>query len=158
VEQPEKVEALAKGLEGAESDVTGAESAAVDAARYSAAITLVKSALEKNDYKTALQNLQKVEDIIEPADLPEWWYLSGMALQGLDRPEDAGLAFMRVVIHYAGQKKSTPHYAECMIGSAEVHVKMGRKDVARSLYEEVLRSFPDTPQAEQAKAGLAKLG
>ena len=116
-----------------------------------------ESALEKKDYQTALENLNVAGSVLAPADFPEWTYLRGEALAGLKRWEDAGLAFMRVVIHYSGQKHSVKVYPACMLGAAKVHVSLGRKDVAGRLLRELVQFFPDKPQAATARQMLADI-
>lgn len=101
---------------------------------------------------------QAIVDSVD-AVAPDLLLLKGRALlESAKTREDvlrAGWAFMRVVIHFAGDVRA----AEALLGAAEVHERIGRPDKAVRLLEECLALANADPETvEKARSSLERLG
>jgi len=95
--------------------------------------------------------------------LPELYYWLGRAHQGkmagltgsdgLREARRAGLAFMRVVIHFPRHDLA----AECLYHAGTLCREAGQADQARGLWEELLREYPRATWAGQAREAIQRV-
>jgi len=124
------------------------------AAYLDGGLEVARSKIEAGQYDQALDDLDKIKPDIDPAHYPQWGALRGRALQGKEEWLEAGLAYMRVVIHFGD--KRPPVYPQCLLGAAQVHNKMGRTDVAETCYNKLIQNFPDSPEAKTARKEIVR--
>jgi tetratricopeptide (TPR) repeat protein len=78
----------------------------------------------------------------------------GQALARMGQSQEAIVAWMRIPILYPQQR---PLAAEALFAAAGELSKLGDRDAARGLYQELLREHADSPLAAQAERRLQEL-
>jgi len=94
--------------------------------------------LAKGEYQAAIDANEKMLKV--PGDLPEKLFITGRAQLALadatndeDLYRDAGLTFMRIVVHFSGQGRSHALVAPAELEVAYIHKQIGRDDIYRKL-------------------------
>jgi hypothetical protein len=108
----------------------------------------IEALVTANHFEKALAKigpLQSADAGVLRADL---YYWQGRVWLGKSLNDDvpqarrdgrrAGLAFMRVVIHFPGHQRAP----ECLYRAGQICQKTGREDLARRLWSELRRSYP----------------
>ena len=122
----------------------------------------IESLIAANRFDEALRKLEPLQNDKAGLLRPKIFYWQGRAWlgksagrQATDAQRDArraGLAFMRVAIHFPGN----PLAPECLFRAAQICQQAGQQDSAAGLWSEVVRSYPaGQPWTEQARQGLA---
>lgn len=110
--------------------------------------------LAKQDYAAALEQfnayLQRYPNS-ENASNAQFW--KAKALQGMEQYEPAIAEFGKVRTNYANSSK-VPY---AMHQQAVCHGRLGQTERAIELFQEVIKDFPMTPAADQAKSDLKRL-
>jgi len=115
----------------------------------------------KGRYDEAIERLAAMQNASAGALRPEVFYWLGRAWagraadEGADQPgrdrRRAGLAFMRVVIHYPRHALA----AESLWRAGQLCLDEGRPDLAAGLWRELVRTYPDAvPWSDKASTGL----
>lgn len=81
------------------------------------------------------------------------WFRLGELHQAQGRPDDAAMSFMRIAVLLM-HEEMTP---ESLLRAGQSFEEAGKIQQAKTSYEELVRDFPETPQADTAKERLAKL-
>ena len=104
--------------------------------------------LAKGDAKAALESIKPW--LSNPGDLPEKLFIRGVAqLMLADKEEDqdmyrdAGLTFMRIVVHFDRAGSTHPLVAPARLEVAYIHKKIGREDIYNRLLENVFLVIDD---------------
>ncbi|MCH8054490.1 MAG: hypothetical protein IH895_10545, partial [Planctomycetes bacterium] len=104
-------------------------------ARYRLQIIAIRVEIKHEQYETALGHIDEALADAGERFLPQLIFLKGRCLYGLAQSRDeyvrAGLAFMRVVIHFP----KSPLCAQSMYMAGQVHEKISRISKAIELYE-----------------------
>lgn len=94
--------------------------------------------LTKGEYQAAIDTNKKW--LAAPGDLPEKLFITGRAQLALadatndaDLYRDAGLTFMRIVVHFSGQGRSHALVAPAELEVAYIHKQIGREDIYNRL-------------------------
>jgi tetratricopeptide (TPR) repeat protein len=139
------------------------------------ALGAIRAAVEGGRFDEALQRVEKVEN--DECSSAELFYWRGRALEGqADRTRAggnsgtgdrslvaasadvllrrAGLAYMRVVIHFADHALA----AECLYRAGAICQRTGDGDAAERLWKELLGDYPQSAQwVSEARKGLEQL-
>lgn len=98
--------------------------------------------LAKGDAKESLEAIEPW--LNSPGDLPEKLFIRGLAElmladQGEDKElyQDAGLTFMRIVVHFDRNGTAHPLVAAAKLEVAYIHKQIGREDIHDRLLEQV---------------------
>jgi len=98
--------------------------------------------LAKGDAKAAVVAIEPA--LNSPGDLPEKLFISGLAQlmladkdEGKELYQDAGLTFMRIVIHFDRNGTAHPLVAAAKLEVAYIHKQIGRQDIHDRLLEQV---------------------
>lgn len=104
--------------------------------------------LAKGDAQGTLKALEPW--LKRPGDLPEKLFIQGLAQIMLadqsgdtDQYRDAGLTFMRIVIHFDRAGQAHPLVAPAKLEVAYIHRQIGRTDIYKKLVEQVLVTLDD---------------
>ena len=81
------------------------------------------------------------------------------AQAGGDEPKllDAALAYMKVVTFFKGVPDA-PNVPAALLAVAEIHEKLGKREAAKRLYQEVVAQYAAAPAADAAQKRLAAMG
>lgn len=105
-------------------------------------------------YTTALAEfeafVQRYPDSPHIGDAQFW---KARSLQGLDRHDEAIAAFER----FRAANSSHAKVPYSLHNQAISHARLGQNDRAMALFEQVIREYPMSPAADQAKTDLKKL-
>ncbi len=136
---------------------------AVEHAAGSIAIREVTERLTAGRFDEAAERAAEALRWAGRVHLPELYYLLGRAhhgkvagltgSDGLREARRAGLAFMRIVIHFPRHDLA----AECLYHAGTLCREAGQADQARGLWEELLREYPRSPWAGQAREAIQQL-
>lgn len=104
--------------------------------------------LAKGDAPATLESIK--ESLNTTGDLPEKLFIRGVAQLMLadqskdkDLYRDAGLTFMRIVIHFDRNGSAHPLVAPAKLEVAYIHKQIGREDIYGKLLEEVYLAIDD---------------
>lgn len=109
--------------------------------------------LAKGDAEAALQAIKPW--LNNPGDLPEKLFIKGLAQlmlaeqsqdeqsQDNDPYRDAGLTFMRIVVHFDRAGQAHPLVAPAKLEVAYIHKQIGREDIYGKLLEQVFLTIDD---------------
>lgn len=104
--------------------------------------------LAKGDGEAALEAIRPWLD--NPGDLPEKLFTKGLAQlmladqsQEKDQYRDAGLTFMRIVVHFDRAGQAHPLVAPAKLEVAYIHKQIGREDIYGRLLEQVYLAVDD---------------
>jgi tetratricopeptide (TPR) repeat protein len=129
-------------------------------ARQQTGLAKVRSFVERGLFDNAIEAEAKLRPTLHMSKWAESFYWRGMALRGRSETRQAeeaardrrraGLAWMRVVIHFPGHRLAPASLYEV----AAVCEQLGREDQAVMLWAELIRRYPDAgePIARAEKA------
>lgn len=113
------------------------------------------AAVRKGEYKKALELYDTViGESADHATLAQAWINKGRCLLALREWEDAGLAFVRIPALYPDQKLLFP---PALLGTASAFAGLREFDEARRRFQEIVDTYPDSPEAAAARTELEKL-
>lgn len=82
------------------------------------------------------------------------YFMLGLALSRLDRPEDAAIAFLRVPVHFPLQRNLAN---EALLAAGKELEKQSQQESAVTLYRELLATRLDGPALVEAETRLRKI-
>lgn len=98
-----------------------------------AARDLIQEAIEAGKHAEALKMIdEKLK--LSGQSLSTLLYQRGEALRGLEKPKDAALSYMRVIVHY--RPRSTVSYTPALVGAAEAFIDLKQPHHAQQLLKE----------------------
>ncbi len=153
-----KVSALAELQLGKEAAALGEEirqhSTDPETAR-AAQLQIVGSLLRQEDYGQALALCDRViEESAQPAVLAEAWVKKGDALLAQRQWDTALLAYLHVPVFYENEKRWMP---PALLGSARAFRGLPDLDSAKKSLNDLTTQYPQSAQAEIARAELQNL-
>jgi len=121
----------------------------------------IEALVSANQFDEALARIGPLQDARAGALRADLYYWQGRAWLGKSLKDDsseaqrdgqrAGLAFMRVVIHFSGHRLAP----ECLYRAGQICQRAGQAGLARRLWSELQRSYPGAgPFSEQARQRL----
>ena len=110
----------------------------------------------KGDHRKALEMLTPVVGVLTlpPSSLVEAWLTIGSARLALREYKDALLAFLHVPVYAPDKALLMP---PALLGSAGAYTGLDDVPRAQEVLKELLASYPNSPEAAQAKDRLQKL-
>jgi tetratricopeptide (TPR) repeat protein len=111
--------------------------------------------LAGRQYDAGLADARRSVRGISRGALPLFCLLVGRLFEGKGDLPRAGLAYMRVLVHFP-----TDRFAPAaMLGVGRIHEGLGRKDIARRVYGDMARGrYGRTTEADAARKALNRLG
>ncbi len=119
-----------------------------------AALARVQEQLNARKWDQAIAKARESIPTLSRASVPAACMLVGEAFAGKGDSRRAALAYMRVVFHFADSAQAP----EAMLRVGALHEKLGRKDVARRVYNDLKQRYRGSSQAAKADAALEALG
>ena len=145
------------GEDGAPAPAAGANKGQVDLK-----LQLALASLQQKKYKEALAAIESISaDLTAPEQQASAMFCIAEAEAGLagDDPaalKEAALAYMRVVAHFKNDANA-PHVAESLLKTGTVLEQAKLLPDALAAYQAVQADYKDSPHAEQAAAGAARV-
>jgi tol-pal system protein YbgF len=144
---------VAKGESGSEAGDSGVDEAALKAATPDELLALAESHMRDNKPKAARAVLERFI-VANPKHerLSEAHYRLGQALFADKEYQRAVLSFQEVLDKY----KDSPWAPWAMLRQGESFAAMGKKDNAQLFFDEVIRLYPKSKAAKEAKEKKAR--
>jgi TolA-binding protein len=128
-------------------------------------INLAHLAIDEKQYAKALETIDQNRGLFnDPSQQAQALYCIAQAKMGLAADStdektlnDVALSFMRVVTVAKGLP-GAPHVAESLMQTATLLERLKHPAEALDLYEQVAKTYPDSPTAKPAQAAADRLG
>jgi TolA-binding protein len=119
-------------------------------------------ALDARNFQQAITEIDSNRPLfVEPVQQADaLWILAearaGLAGENSTALKDAALAYMRVVT-LAKDQPDAPHVVESLLKTAAILEKLGERENAAQLYDQIVTRYPDAPSAAAARQGIERL-